>query len=79
MFWNFCVGIHRYSALTYDVIKFISHVCKTRKLETAILHGNKGCYVIKKKIYIYQTSLAKDVVKRAFAELNKNFQDEFTN
>ena len=21
MFWNFCVGIHRYSALTYDVIK----------------------------------------------------------
>ena len=21
MFWNFCVGIHRYSVLTYDVIK----------------------------------------------------------
>ena len=21
MFWNFCVGIHRYSALNYDVIK----------------------------------------------------------
>ena len=21
MFWNFCVGIHRYSALTYGVIE----------------------------------------------------------
>ena len=21
MFWNFCIGIHRYSALTYDVMK----------------------------------------------------------
>ena len=21
MFWNFCVGIHMYSALTYDVMK----------------------------------------------------------
>ena len=21
MFWNFCVGVHRYSALTFDVIQ----------------------------------------------------------
>ena len=21
MIWNFCIGIHRYSALTYDIIK----------------------------------------------------------
>ena len=75
MFWNFCVGVHRYSALNYDVIKFISHVCKTRKFETAILHWKQGLLCDKKN---YQASLAKDV-KRAFAEFNKNFQDEFTN
>ena len=28
MFWNFCVGIHRYRALTYDVMKsYLTCVC----------------------------------------------------
>ena len=41
MFWNFCVEIHRHSALTDEVIK--SHlVCETRKFIMAILHWKQG-------------------------------------
>ena len=42
MFWNFCVGIHRYGALTYDVMNLISHVYETRKFVMAILHWKQG-------------------------------------
>ena len=31
-----------YSVLTYDVMKFISHVCETRKFVMAILHWKQG-------------------------------------
>ena len=40
MFPNFCIGIHKYSALTMTSLRvnLILHVCETRKLVRAILH-----------------------------------------
>ena len=56
MFSNFCVGIHRYSALTYDVIKsYLTRVRDKKICNGYITIGKKGCYVIK---ICLQTTLA---------------------
>ena len=42
MFCNFCIGIHRYRAMTMTSLNLYSHVCETRKFVMAILHWKEG-------------------------------------
>ena len=49
MFQNICVGIHRYSALTYDVMKSYLTRVRDKKIRNGYitLDTKLGCYVIK--------------------------------
>ena len=51
MFWNFCVGKHRYSASTYDVTKSYLLHSWDKKIRNGYLIGNKGYYAINGQSY----------------------------
>ena len=61
MFWNFCVGIHRYSAMTYDVIKSFLTRVSDKKFVMTILDWKQGCYVIKDIVGDFNLSRYHDV------------------
>ena len=72
MFRNFCVGIHRYSVLTYDVIKSYLKGVRDKKIRHGyITLEKKGFYVIKKDLLVLvQESQEAHTFMEVFDRLN---------
>ena len=70
MFWNFCLGIHMYSASTMTSLNVISHMCETRNFVMAIKQW-KQVLLCDKKCYSAEFNLLIILQRRSFKHCRK--------